>query len=349
MNKFRDQVKQFTWKTRNLFHVASVRTNDYLQKHHMGFITRWPGWLKAIVYLLPALTMLSVFTFYPIFNSLLISFYTEFNIQTGMYTDWTFLGNYKIVLQESNFKQAILNTSIIVFVSVPIAIILSLLIAIAMNSIKPLKNFYQTIFFLPYVTNSIAIGLVFAFMFRGNTYDLTNLGLVNQIIAWFGGKPMVFLGVGATFWSAMSVILIYSIWGGLAFKIIVFIAGIQGIDKQYYQAAQIDGAGRFKSFHRITVPMISPMIFYILITSVIGSFKTYTSVVAIIGKSGTIPTGLHGSVYLKTIVFYIYDYIALAGLDGQMSLASAASIILFGIILAFTIIQLQVGKRRVHY
>jgi multiple sugar transport system permease protein len=220
-----------------------------------------------------------------------------------------------------------------------------------MNSIKPLKGFYQTIFFLPYVTNSIAIGLVFAYIFSGNVLTINNdalLGLANQIIKAFGGQPMAFIERGATYWSARTVILIYSVWSGLAFKIIVFLAGIQGIDKQYYQAAQIDGANKIRSFSRITVPLLSPMIFYILITSVIGAFKTYTSIVAIIGVSGRIQSP-SGSLDLRTIVFYIYYYLDRQAEDGYISLAAAASIIMFGFILIFTVVQLQVGKRRVHY
>jgi multiple sugar transport system permease protein len=295
------------------------------------------------------MTLLAIFTFYPIFNSFLISFYTGYNIQRGDFIGYTLIGNYQRVLQHANFGQAVYNTAMIVFISVPITIVVGLLIAVALNSIKPLRGFYQSIFFLPYVTNSIAIGLVFAFMFKGNQNDLTNLGLVNQVLEWIGLDPIVWIGAGARYWTALSVILVYTVWNGLAFKIIVFLAGIQGIDKQYYQAAQIDGANKSKSFYRITVPMISPMIFYILITSVIGGFKTYSSVVAIIGVTGVITTGATGTINLKTIVFYIYDYIALAGQDGLMSLASAAAIILFGIILFFTIFQLQIGKRRVHY
>ncbi len=342
-------LKRLLWGFRSKLHHINVSIDAYLSKSHLEFIVRWPAWLKAIFYLVPALTLLAIFTFYPIFNSFLISFYTGYNIQRGDFEGYTLFGNYMTVIQHANFGRAIFNTSMIVLISVPVTIIVGLMIAVALNAIKPLRGFYQSIFFLPYVTNSIAIGLVFAFMFKGNSNDLTNLGLANQILTWIGLKPIVWIGVGATYWSALSVILIYSVWNGLAFKIIVFLAGIQGIDKQYYQAAQIDGASRSKSFYRITVPMISPMIFYILITSVIGAFKTYSSVVAIINRQGMITTGANGTINLKTIVFYIYDYIGLAGQDGMMSYASAAAIILFGIILIFTVIQLQVGKRRVHY
>lgn len=342
-------LKNIVWSIRSKVHHLGVRFENFLTKIHLGFIVKWPAWLKAIFYLAPALILLGIFTFYPIINSFLISFYTGYNIQRGDFDGYTLIGNYVTVLKHANFGQAVYNTAMIVLISVPITILVGLLIAVALNSIKPLRGFFQSIFFLPYVTNSIAIGLVFAFMFKGNSNDLSNLGLANQILTWIGLDPIVWIGVGATYWSAMSVILIYSIWNGLAFKIIVFLAGIQGIDKQYYQSAQIDGASKAKSFWRITVPLISPMIFYILITSVIGAFKTYSSVVAIINTQGIITTGANGSINLKTIVFYVYDYISLAGQDGMMSYASAAAIILFGIILIFTLIQLYAGKKRVHY
>jgi len=351
MRKFKEFMKEAIWRFRNKFHFVITKINDFLERHKLGFITRWPGWLKAILYLLPALFLLGVFTFYPIFNSFIISFYTGYNYQNNEFDSFTFIGNYARVLQHAEFRRAIGNTAIIVVISVPITIMVSLLIAVAMNAIKPLKGFYQTIFFLPYITNSIAIGLVFAYIFSGNVLTINNdalLGLANQVIKAFGGKPMVYIERGATYWSAMAVILIYSVWSGLAFKIIVFLAGIQGIDKQYYQAAQIDGANKLRSFSRITVPLLSPMIFYILITSVIGAFKTYTSIVAIIGVSGRIQSP-SGSIDLRTIVFYIYYYLDRQAEDGYISLAAAASIIMFGFILVFTIIQLKVGKRRVHY
>ncbi len=342
-------IRELKWAFRSKTHHMAVKTNDFLEKHHMRFFAHMPGWFKAIFFLLPALVVLGIFTFYPIINSFLVSFFQGYNVITGEFDGYTLIGNYVTVLSESGFRQAVLNTAIIVFVSVPIAILVALFIAVAMHSIKPLKGFFQNIFFLPYVTNSIAVGLVFAFMFKGNSNDLFNLGLANQVVTWFGGTPVPWIGVGATYWSAMSVILIHGVWAGLAFKIIVFLSSIQGIDKQYYQAAQIDGASRSKSFRRITVPMISPMIFYILVTSIIGAFKTYSSVVAIINTQGVITTGATGQINLKTIVFFIYEYLQETGRNGALSEAAAAAIILFLIIMVFTVVQLQVGKKRVHY
>jgi multiple sugar transport system permease protein len=357
IKKIKIALRELIWVSRNKIRGFTGKISEFLQKNRLGFLVKWPGWLKAILYLSPALVLLLIFTFYPIINSFIISFYEGYNIQTGEFDDYTLIGNYyQVLVLERGFRQAVINTALIVVITVPATILISLFIAVALASIKPLKGFYQTIFFLPYITNTIAIGLVFAFIFSGNARTIeTTLGLANQIISWFGGRPIIWLGVGsdtimgATYWSAMTVILIYTIWNGLAFKIIVFLSGIQGIDKQYYQAAQIDGASKYKSLRRITVPLISPMIFYILITSVIGGFKTYTSVVAIINPQGIITTGASGLINLKTIVFYVYDFIGQAGVDGMMSYASAAAIILFAIILVFTVIQLQVGKSRVHY
>lgn len=347
--KIKTFFENLSWKYKQFKLAVGTKISARLEKMHLGFLLRLPDWAKALIMLSPALVLLGVFTFYPIFNSFLLSFYKGYNMFSGEIDGYTLVGNYQQVLNETGFRQSVLNTSIIVLVSVPLSILIGLLIAVALNSVKALRGFFQSIFFLPYVTNTIAIGLVFAFIFKGNINNIDNLGLANKLITFFGGKPVVFLGIGATYWTAMSAILIYTVWSALAFKIIVFLSGIQGIDKQYYQAAEIDGASRSKTFRRITVPLISPMILYITITSVIASFKTYTSIVAIVGTTGVIQGGADGPINLKTIVFYVYDYLGLAGVDGMMSLAAAASILLFGLILVITIIQMQVSKKRVHY
>lgn len=346
-NKVKEFWGNLSWGIKQLSH----KINAFFEKH-LKFLTNWPHWLKAIFYLAPALIIIGIFTLFPIVNSFLLSFVRGYSFDDGLWDSYTLWGNFQMVLSQSDFAQTVLNTVYIVAFTVPTTIIIALVIAVALVSIKPLKGLYQSIFFLPYVTNTIAIGLIFAFMFRGTTNSLYPLGLANQLIVFFGGEPIPWVAAGATYWSALTVIIVYTVWNGLAFKIIVFMAGIQGIDKQYYQAAQIDGASRFKTFRKITVPMISPMIFYILITSVIGAFKTYTSIVAIVNPTGVIPNGADGSINLKTIVFFVYDYLGIARVGGDYSVisyAAAAAIILFLIIMVFTVIQLQVGKRRVHY
>lgn len=295
---------------------------------------------KAWLYLAPALILLSIFTFYPLINAFLISFFGDVIIEDMSTSGFVGLKNYVAVIQNGNFQAALKNTAVIVFVSVPISIVLSLLIAVGLKSIKKLQGVFQTIFFLPYVTNAIAIGMAFAFIFN------QNYGLLNTILGWFGlvGEEGInWVGAGATWGRAMTSLLIYSIWGGLAFKILVFLSGLQSIDKQYYDAARIDSASRGRIFRRITVPLLSPMIAYITITSFIGAFKVYTTVVGMFGPS----MGTAGNPrQLITVVGMIYGYI---GQIGQGGTAAAMAILLFLITLAFTGIQMQVSKRRVHF
>lgn len=348
--RLRVKLAAIRWHIRNFFQTIKDGFRKGMTKIGLGFLFKLPPFVRALIYLAPALMILAVFTFYPIFNSIFISFLKDYNMYTGEAQAFTLFDNYLVVLRHEAFYQAVINTAVIAFISVPITIIVALLISVSLASIKALKGLFQTVYFLPYVTNSIALGLVFAYIFSGNENTIeTQVSLANAISKWLGFNPIPWIGNGAVYWSAMIVVLLYSIWNGLAFKIIVFLTGIQSIDKQYYQAAQIDGASKSKTFRRVTVPLISPMIFYILITSLIGAFKTYSSIVAIIGPSGRIQAGKNGPIDMRTIVFYVYGFLENPGQPGNMSLAAAASIILFIIILFFTVIQLQVGKRRVHY
>ncbi|NLN51134.1 MAG: ABC transporter permease subunit [Acholeplasmataceae bacterium] len=301
--------------------------------------------LQALLYLTPVLIFLSIFTFYPIINALRLVVYENYDDRTGIYSGFTLFGNFKKVLTDANFivpgkyvkSSAMINTLLIVGITVPVTIAISLLISVFLNSIKPLSNLFQTVFFLPYITNTIAVGLIFAYMFQ------TDGGLFNRFLEIFNIDGGRWVQHGAPYWKAMFVLMLFATWNGLAFKIMVFLSAIQGIDKQYYQAASIDATPRFKQFRRITAPLISPTILYIVITSVIGAFKTYSSVIAIFGNRGRPPGADY---HLKTIVFYIYDYF---DHSGKMPEAAAASIVLFGIILVMTLFQMQVSKKRVHY
>lgn len=294
------------------------------------------GW-KAAIALGPTLFLMAIFTFYPIINSFIMAFKQGYSFLSGRYDGFGF-ANFVRVFEDPLFWKALSNTAIMVVISVPVTIILGLLIAVGLNSLKKLQGFYQTIFFLPYVTNTIALGLVFGVVFH------RDYGLVNSI---FGFDRLDWLGSSTTFWRAMLVLMVYTVWNGLAFKIIVLLSGLQSIDKQYYQAAQIDGASKGRVFRKITVPLLSPMILYVTITSFIGAFKAYTSVIALFGK-GAGASGAYGpDNLLITIVGYIYDMLWESGTP--FGVASAASLILFGIILIITLIQLWVSKKRVHY
>jgi multiple sugar transport system permease protein len=347
--KIGNAIKNFFWNIRRYINKLKRKISDFLDKKKINPAGKFPGWAKALVYLSPALIVLGIFTFWPIINSFALVVYENYNMTSDSITGYTIFGNFIKVLTDESFivpashtaSSAVINTLIIVFISVPISIFLALGISVALNSIKPLKGFFQTVYFLPYVTNTIAIGLVFAYMFK------TQGGLVNQFISFFGidTSQLSWVETNAVYWRSMFVLIFYSVWSSLAFKIMVFLTSIQGIDKQYYQAAAIDATPKGRIFSKITVPLISPMIFYITVTSVIGAFKIYNAIVALFGVQGTPPGANYN---LQSIVMYIYQFID-GSKEGQLSVAAAGSLILFAIILVLTIVQMQVSKKRVHY
>lgn len=300
---------------------------------------------KAWLYILVPMFLLSVFTFYPLIKTILISFFSQYNsIRNSFGPDFGFRA-YAKIFNDKYFRVSILNTLLLVFVSVPASTVIALLIAVGLNSIKPLQRIFQTIFFIPYVTNTLAIGMVFSVMFSHPIISgIAPEGLINTLF----GTSHDWVGPTATYGRWMSVVLIYSIWNALPFKILVFIGGLQNISKQYYDAAKIDAATPRRVFTKITVPLLSPIISYILITSFIGSFKAYESVLSVAGG-----TGRELDRKRWTVVAYVYDKIGVAGLDNTnisyYSRGAAAAVVLFIIIMIFTAINLYVSKKRVHY
>lgn len=307
------------------------------------------GW-KAAIALAPAFVFLIIFTFIPIIYAFLMSFmegfdYAEgglYNIFANNFTAFPSINGYVKVLTDPLFLQALINTAIMVIISVPLTIIISLLISVALNSIKKLQGLFQTIFFLPYVTNAIALGMVFNVMF-----SKADTGLINQLLSWFGVASKDWTGLTASRWSMLMVITVYTVWNGLAFKVLVFLSGLQSIDKQYYDAARIDGTSKKRIFSKITVPLLSPQILYITITSFIGAFKAYTSVVSVFGAGDKNFGGANGEAWM-TIVGYIYIKLKDQA-PGAYNIASAGAIILLAIILVITALQFAVSKKRVHY
>lgn len=303
----------------------------------------WKGWL----YLAPVIILVSVFLLYPLINTIFIAFTSNYSYIEGYGTGLT-LDNFAIVLglkeyvvegtgasRETNFvNYAVPNTLILTFITVPVSITLALIIAVALNSIKWFQKFLQTVFFLPYVTNGIAIGMVFAVIFDKQ-------GIINNI---FGTNTDWILN--ADRWTAMVPLCIYIVWQSIPFKILILLSGLQGVDKQYYQAAQIDSASKGKILRRITIPLLSPQIMYLMITGFIGAFKEYTSVVAIFNGPSTSDTSTTKE--LLTVVYYVYDIMQNDALT-KIQLAAAAAVLLFVVILLFTFIQFKVSKRRVFY
>lgn len=309
---------------------------------------------KAWLYLSPALILLAVFTVWPIINTLIMAFsdgYGMLSAIAGVKFEFG-VQNFKDVVAWNGFTSALKNTILLCVLTVPISTILALLIAVTLNSIKPLRRLLQTIYFLPYVTNSIAIGMVFAAMFNitgsfiGTEGEIVyTAGIMNNIIEAFGGTRINWINAGSSYWANMTVMVVYIVWNALPFKILVLLGGLQSINNQYYDAAKVDGTSKGRVLRKITVPLLSPMIAYVVITGFIGGFKEYSSVVGIFGeKMG--PVGDAGR--LNTMVGYIYDNVA-GQMPNNQGKAAAAALILFAIILAVTLINLQVSKKKVHY
>ena len=306
---------------------------------------QWKAWL----YLAPAIVLLLVFTVWPIINTVRLAFLEGYNALEATWgaTYEIGIGNFLEVLDYDDFTTCVVNTIVLTFLTVPVSTVLALLIAVALNSIKPLQKFLQTIFFLPYVTNSIAIGMVFAAMFniiglRPNGASADTWGIVNNIIMFFGGDPINWINAQSSWWANMAVMTVYIVWNALPFKILILLGGLQSINKQYYDAAKVDGTSRRRVFLRITVPLLSPMLAYVFITGFIGGFKEYSSIVGIFGEK----MGPVGAPYsLNTMVGYIYQVLP----DTDYGVASAAALILFAIILVVTMINSAVSKRSVHY
>ena len=308
---------------------------------------QWRAWL----YLSPAIVLLLVFTVWPIFNTVRMAFLENYkSLEAARGVTFTFgIGNFVKVLEYKRFLQCLKNTILLCVTTVPISTILALLIAVALNSIKPLQKLLQTIFFLPYVTNSIAIGMVFAAMFNivGSFYGTENeiivtAGIINNVIEFFGGEHVNWINYGSTYTANMFVMVVYIVWNALPFKILVLLGGLQSINRQYYDAAKVDSTPRRRVFTHITVPLLSPMLAYVIITGFIGGFKEYSSIVGIFGATMGPP---QDKGRLNTMVGFIYDALE----SNSQGRASAAALILFLIILAVTLVNNWVSKKRVHY
>ena len=290
---------------------------------------------KAWLYLLPAMVFLGVFMVYPLVDVFVYSLEESFNFASQTHYGLS-LYNYRYVLHDPYFMQAVKNTFILVIITVPLSTGLALLISVALSSIQKLREAFQTIYFLPYVTNTLAVGLVFMILFKKTPYTD---GLANLIIGWFGAGPIDF--IDGPYWAKMFVLCFYTVWVVMPFKILILTSALASVDETYYNAARVDGTSKLRIFTRITLPMISPTVFYLIITGFIGAFKAYSDAVALFG------TDLNAA-EMNTIVGYVYDMLY-GNSGGYPSYASAAAMILFAIVLTITCINLLVSKKHVHY
>lgn len=291
----------------------------------------WKGWL----YLLPAILFLGFFMVYPLIDVFVYSFEEGYNFASQTYFD---IGtyNFSYVLHDTYFLQALKNTFLMVVITVPISTGIALLISVGLSSIKPLRNLFQTIYFLPYVTNTLAVGLVFMILFKKTAYTD---GLVNLLINRFGGESVDF--IDGPYWAKMFVMCFYIIWVVMPFKILLLTSALSSVNRNYYNAARVDGTSAFRIFRKITLPMISPTVFYLIITGFIGAFKEYSDAVALFG------TDLNAA-EMNTMVGYVYDMLY-GDSGGYPSYASAAAIILFVIVLTITCINLLISKKYTYY
>ena len=289
------------------------------------------GWL----YLLPAVAFLGVFLVYPLVDVFVYSFEEGYNSASQSFFG-VGLYNYSYVLHDPYFLQALKNTFVLVIITVPLYTGLALLISVGLSSIQKLKELFQTIYFLPYVTNTLAVGLVFMILFKKTAYTD---GLVNLMLHWFGAGPIDF--IDGPHWAKMFVLCFYTVWVVMPFKILILTSALASVNQDYYNAAKIDGTSRSRIFFRITLPMISPMLFYLIITGFIGAFKAYSDAVAIFGVN-------LNAAGMNTMVGYVYDMLY-GDSGGYPSYASAAAILLFVIVLTITCINLLISRKSVHY
>ncbi len=291
--------------------------------------------LKGWLYLLPAILFLGIFMVYPLVDVFIYSFEEGYNSASQTFFG-TGIYNYRYVLRDPYFLQALKNTFILVAITVPVSTGLALLVSLGLASIQKLRNLFQTIYFLPYVTNTLAVGLVFMILFKKTAYTD---GLVNMLIHFFGGPSVDF--IDGPYWAKMLVLCIYTVWVVMPFKVLILTSSLASVNQGYYDAAKVDGTPRLRMFTKITLPMISPSLFYLIITGFIGAFKAYSDSVALFG------TNLNAA-GMNTIVGYVYDMLY-GNSGGYPSYASAAAIVLFAIVLTITCINLLVSRKHVHY
>ena len=304
----------------------------------------WKAWL----YLSPAIVLLLIFTVWPIINNAHVPAGGVQRPESASGAGFEFgLGNFvKVKYRKVPDLPAEHGASVPVD-GADLHRSGSFWIAVVLNSIKFLQKALQTIFFLPYVTNSIAIGMVFAAMFNivGSFYGTENeivvtAGIINNIIEFFGGTRVNWINYGSSY-TANMVVMISSHRSNHPPSHSIPLGGLQAINRQYYEAARVDSTPRWRVFTRITVPLVSPMLAYVVITGFIGGFKEYTSIVGIFGETMGPP---NDGGRLNTMVGFIYDSLS----NNSQGRASAAALILFGIILVVTLINLWVSKKRVH-
>ncbi|MEG2917851.1 MAG: sugar ABC transporter permease [Clostridium sp.] len=275
---------------------------------------------RAILYLLPALLVIGVFQFYPIFKSFIMGFYTKFDYITDTVYE-TGLENFIYVLKDPEFLMALKNTCVFAFIAAPLGILVALIIALILNSNIKFKNFFRGAYFLPFVTSTTAVSIVWRWMLN------KDYGVINAVLGTFGVAKVAWLTNPKM---TIPILIALSIWKGLGYKVIIILAGLQNVDDRYELAGRIDGASKVQRLRHITIPIIKPTIIFLSITSLIGAFKIFDEVYILYQQQpGPLQSGL-------TIVYYIFEKFYR---HWEFAKASAAAFILFIIILVITMVQ----------
>lgn len=282
---------------------------------------------RGYIYLLPALIILGIFVFYPIINTIIFSF--DETKASGFKFGF---GSYKYLFTDKRFLTSLLNTVIYAAIVPILSVFISLLLANTLVNLKneKIRGMFQSIYFLPYVTSLVAIGIVWSWLFN------SEYGVINYLLSFIGIRPINWLG--SPKW-AMTALIIFAVWKSLAFNTLILTTGIASINPQYYQAAKLDQASKGTIFREITVKLVSPIIAYTYMISLIAGFKVYTEVYVLFGGRT-----LDGAV--STVVRYIID--RFYG-DQDFPLAFAAAVVLLIIILTVTMIQRVASRNKIHY
>lgn len=290
-----------------------------------------PKWMqnteiRALLYLLPSLVIITIFQFYPIFKSFAMGFYTKFDYLTDTVYE-TGLGNFKYVFSDPDFYLAMKNTCIFVVFAVPLGIMTALVLAVLIDRQKRLKAFFQSVYFLPFVTSTVSVSIVWSWILN------KDFGLINALLKLLGMPKVAWLTNPEM---TIPILIAFSVWKGLGYKIILILAALQGVDQQYYAASRIDGAKSWQQFLHITIPLLKPCLTFLYITSTIAAFKIFDEVYIMYAQQpGPIKSGL-------TIVYYIFTKFYR---HWEFAIAAAAAFILFVIILILTLIQFFIAKR----